>query len=136
LNAKSTSFWIIARAVREFIENEGKGLTPVAGTLPDMKADTESFVGLQTVYREKARQDVAVVYKRVQALLVSLDIPEDRVTMEQVEIFCKNCQHLKLLRYSSLRDEYSSDLSALSLLFLTKNPIFKNSKTTPFGIFF
>lgn len=41
----------MARALADFIEQGGVhgGLPPVAGTLPDMKSDTESFVKLQTM---------------------------------------------------------------------------------------
>jgi hypothetical protein len=32
------------------MENEGDGLLPLKGALPDMVADTEKFVSLQQVY--------------------------------------------------------------------------------------
>lgn len=47
---QSSSFWIIAKAVRDFIDNEGRGLLPLKGTLPDMTADTEKYITLQQMY--------------------------------------------------------------------------------------
>lgn len=44
---QSSSFWIIAKAVRDFVENEGGGLLPLKGSLPDMTADTEKYISLQ-----------------------------------------------------------------------------------------
>lgn len=81
-------------------------MPPVAGTLPDMKADTESFVKLQTIYREKARQDVAHVRSRVSGLLSALALPLDRVPDQQIEAFCKNVQFIRAIRFTSLQEEY------------------------------
>ncbi|CAG8779612.1 18561_t:CDS:2, partial [Racocetra fulgida] len=50
ITANSSSFWIITRAIRDFVTNEGQGLLPLAGAVPDMKADTSTYVTLQTVY--------------------------------------------------------------------------------------
>lgn len=33
------------------MENEGEGLLPLKGALPDMVADTEKFVSLQQLYQ-------------------------------------------------------------------------------------
>ncbi|RUS25947.1 hypothetical protein BC938DRAFT_471426 [Jimgerdemannia flammicorona] len=49
LTAHSASFWIVARAVREFVEKEGAGLLPLSGALPDMKADTRGYVQMQNM---------------------------------------------------------------------------------------
>jgi len=48
LTPTSTSFWIIARAVSEFVQNHGT--LPVAGVVPDMKADTKKYVTMQKMY--------------------------------------------------------------------------------------
>lgn len=47
ITSKSTNFWIIARAIKDFVENEGNGLLPLPGTVPDMKADTTRYIALQ-----------------------------------------------------------------------------------------
>lgn len=39
------TFWILARAMADFVQKEGK--LPLSGTLPDMKADSMSYVTLQ-----------------------------------------------------------------------------------------
>lgn len=50
LTAESSSFWIVARAVREFVANEGQGLLPLSGALPDMKADTKGYIDMQNMW--------------------------------------------------------------------------------------
>lgn len=50
LNANSDPFWVIATAVREFVENEGQGKLPLMGSIPDMHSTTEGYIALQKVY--------------------------------------------------------------------------------------
>ncbi|KAI9347199.1 amyloid beta precursor protein binding protein 1 [Zopfochytrium polystomum] len=107
LTAASANFWIIAKAVKDFVDNEGGGLLPLSGGVPDMKADTESYVHLQTIYRQKARQDCARVQERVGALLTGLGRAVDSIAAEEIERFCKNGLNLKLFRYRSLAQEYA-----------------------------
>lgn len=44
---QSKPFWILAKAVRDFVENEGEGCLPLRGTLPDMTAETTGYITLQ-----------------------------------------------------------------------------------------
>lgn len=50
ITAESRPFWITARAVKEFVANEGRGNLPVNGSIPDMTSDTKSYVALQKMY--------------------------------------------------------------------------------------
>jgi amyloid beta precursor protein binding protein 1 len=88
-----------------------------------MKADTESFVKLQTIYREKARQDVASVQIRVTGLLTSLGLLTDRIGREEIERFCKNFQFIRVIRYTSMEAEYTrkGDFPVLSLFLQINN---------------
>ncbi|XP_048119226.1 NEDD8-activating enzyme E1 regulatory subunit-like [Alosa alosa] len=49
ISAQTPPFWVVARAVREFVRNEGNGCLPVRGTIPDMIADSQKFINLQNV---------------------------------------------------------------------------------------
>ncbi|KAJ3225897.1 NEDD8-activating enzyme E1 regulatory subunit [Clydaea vesicula] len=120
LNLKSTNFWILAKALKSFIENEGNGFLPVAGTLPDMKSDTTSYVELQTIYKNKAKQDVASVNNYLLEILNNLGKPKDSIPLEEVERFCKNANFLRVIKYRSLNDEY---LNASTTLGFTTNDI-------------
>uniref|UniRef100_A0A8C8HUM5 NEDD8-activating enzyme E1 regulatory subunit n=1 Tax=Oncorhynchus tshawytscha TaxID=74940 RepID=A0A8C8HUM5_ONCTS len=95
ITSQTPAFWVMTRAVREFVQNDGGGNLPVRGSIPDMIADSEKFINLQNVYREKAMQDASVVSKHVESLLQS------------VGKVCKNAAFLRVVRCRSLAEEYS-----------------------------
>lgn len=45
----SKPFWIMARSVKDFVENEGNGWLPLPGILPDMTAETAFYINLQNM---------------------------------------------------------------------------------------
>uniref|UniRef100_A0A673AA70 NEDD8-activating enzyme E1 regulatory subunit n=1 Tax=Sphaeramia orbicularis TaxID=375764 RepID=A0A673AA70_9TELE len=49
ITSQTPSFWVMLRAVKEFVHNEGNGNLPVRGTIPDMIADSQKFINLQNV---------------------------------------------------------------------------------------
>ncbi len=127
LGPTSSDFWVICWAVRDFIENEGGGNLPVSGVIPDMFSDSERYVALQNVYREKAAEDAEKVHSRVRDLLesigrpaVSNDYPQIIITLlrnkidlqesiseSQVKLFCRESFHLRLVRSGcSIADEH------------------------------
>ncbi|RDL29721.1 NEDD8-activating enzyme E1 regulatory subunit [Venustampulla echinocandica] len=87
----SSSFWIIAGAVKQFYTKHGA--LPLAGSVPDMKAQSTVYVKLQNIYKAKARQDAAEVLKIVRTHPSGKDIPE-----AEVETFCKNAAFIKVIR--------------------------------------
>ena len=48
-------------ALNAFVGVEGIGLLPTVGTVPDMTADTQSYVELQSIYQQQANADLAAV---------------------------------------------------------------------------
>src|SRR5690349_11338478 len=91
-------------AVRRFVQTEG--CLPLSGTVPDMHADTDSYVRMQNVYRTKARHDVDTVKTHLATILEAIGRPADHIPHEEVERFCRNASCLKVLRYRPLREEY------------------------------
>lgn len=106
LTSKSKPFWIMAKAVRDYIDNEGQGCLPLRGTLPDMTAETDRYIALQQVYHSEAAKDADVVFRRVQQLLHQLNQPADTITETDVKTFCKHASSLHLLRGTRIADEY------------------------------
>uniref|UniRef100_A0A3Q1GYM0 NEDD8-activating enzyme E1 regulatory subunit n=1 Tax=Acanthochromis polyacanthus TaxID=80966 RepID=A0A3Q1GYM0_9TELE len=98
ITSQTPSFWVMLRAVKEFVHNEGNGSLPVRGNVPDMIADSQKFINLQNVYREKALQDAAAVSKHVECLLQSVG-----------KVCSKNASFLRVVRCRSLAEEYSVD---------------------------
>ncbi|KAK2574020.1 NEDD8-activating enzyme E1 regulatory subunit [Acropora cervicornis] len=109
-NESSSSFWILAKATKEFIENEGQG------SIPDMTADSKRYIELQNVYQEQARKDVAVITQRVQKILLDLGKSADTIQDSEIRLFCKNAAFLRLIRGRSLAEEYRPNTAKASEL--------------------
>lgn len=109
ITSQTPSFWLMLRAVKEFVHNEGNGSLPVRGTIPDMIADSQKFINLQNVYREKAMQDAAAVSKHVEYLLQSIGKSPENISEKDIKLFCKNASFLRVVRCRSLAEEYNVD---------------------------
>uniref|UniRef100_A0A8C5MKM5 NEDD8-activating enzyme E1 regulatory subunit n=1 Tax=Leptobrachium leishanense TaxID=445787 RepID=A0A8C5MKM5_9ANUR len=103
LTPHSTPFWILARAVKEFVAKEGKGNLPLRGTIPDMIADSDKFIKLQNVYREKASEDCVAVENYISKLLQSVG------SYGFFSDAGRNCAFLRVVRCRSLAEEYGVD---------------------------
>uniref|UniRef100_A0A3Q2YZE7 NEDD8-activating enzyme E1 regulatory subunit n=1 Tax=Hippocampus comes TaxID=109280 RepID=A0A3Q2YZE7_HIPCM len=97
ITSQTPPFWLMLRAVKEFVHNEGCGSLPLRGTIPDMIADSQKFISLQNVYREKALQDAASVGRYVESLVQSVGMVR------------KNASFLRVVRCRSLAAEYNVD---------------------------
>uniref|UniRef100_A0A667X0M2 NEDD8-activating enzyme E1 regulatory subunit n=1 Tax=Myripristis murdjan TaxID=586833 RepID=A0A667X0M2_9TELE len=95
---KVSDLILLFMSIKEFIQSEGNGSLPVRGTIPDMIADSQKFINLQNVYREKAMQDAAAVSKHVECILQSVG-----------KVSCKNASFLRVVCCRSLAEEYSVD---------------------------
>lgn len=100
LDAQSPNFWLIANAISQFYQSHG--VLPVPGSVPDMKAKSADYIQLQSAYKRKARDDVAEVLKLVRALEEKLR-RSSPVDEKEVEAFCKNAAHIKLVRGRTLQ---------------------------------
>ncbi|XP_063266591.1 NEDD8-activating enzyme E1 regulatory subunit isoform X1 [Prinia subflava] len=107
LTEQSSSFWILVRALKEFVANEGQGSLPVRGTIPDMMADSSKFIKLQNVYREKAKKDIAAVGNHAAKLLQSLGKAPESISERELKLFCSNAAFLRVVRCRSLAEEHS-----------------------------
>ncbi|KAK6628877.1 hypothetical protein RUM43_002694 [Polyplax serrata] len=113
LTSKSKPFWVLAKAVRDFVENEGRGCLPVKGSLPDMTANTFSYIALQQIYHNQAVKDADIVYRRAQQILKELNQPPETISESDVRLFCKHATDLQLIRGTCIADEYQGKNSSL-----------------------
>ncbi|CAG8581525.1 11232_t:CDS:10 [Funneliformis caledonium] len=85
ITSESSNFWIIVRAIREFVANEGQGLLPLAGSVPDMKAYTSGYVAMQNIYRQKAKEDISIVRAHVHDILTSIGRSVDSISDNEID---------------------------------------------------
>ncbi|KAI9794444.1 MAG: hypothetical protein M1816_005514 [Peltula sp. TS41687] len=100
LTKESADFWIIASAIGSFYEKHS--LLPLPGSLPDMKAQSADYIQLQNVYKSKARKDIAEVLTTVRENEKRLG-RANMIDEKEVELFCKEAGHIKLIRGRPLR---------------------------------
>jgi NEDD8-activating enzyme E1 regulatory subunit len=108
LNSESKPFFHLLAALKEYVmtQEEGKRTLPLSSTLPDIKCDTKSYVELQTLYKDRAREErdafKSVLVKRLEGynnqvneaeLLASVGITEGLI-----DDFVKNSHGLVVLR--------------------------------------
>ena len=86
----TTDFWIITDAIKKFYEKHNE--LPLPGSVPDMKAKSNVYVQLQTIYKSKARRDAAEVLETVRAHKRGKEIEP-----AEVDTFCKNAAFIKLI---------------------------------------
>ncbi|CAG8934436.1 unnamed protein product [Penicillium salamii] len=112
LTSASQDFWIIASAIRSF--HGSHGVLPLPGSLPDMKAQSADYVALQTIYKAKARKDVEEVTATVRQLESQIGRQTPAILDREIEIFCKNAAHIKVVRGRSI-PQISIDSEASTL---------------------
>jgi len=113
VSANSANFWILAHALRDFVMKENR--LPVSGVVPDMFSDSERFIKLQNLYREKAGQDAEIIQRKVHQVLESLGRPSESISEIEIKRFCREARFLKIQRGSNLSDEFNSSNFNLSL---------------------
>ncbi|RPD52724.1 hypothetical protein L226DRAFT_480353 [Lentinus tigrinus ALCF2SS1-7] len=96
----NATFHALLETLAEFTKDpSGPGTLPISATLPDMKADTKSYVQLQNLYRQAAE-----VEKNKFKEIFAAKHPEIAKTAnpDEVDTFVKNAHHLRVLRGKQL----------------------------------
>ena len=118
INIDSSIFWLLARALKEFVVSEGNGLLPLRGTIPDMTSSSDMYIQLQRIYQAQARIDMEALTSHLCQLLTNLNKPSSTIGEVEIKRLCRNSAFLRVVRCRSLASEYSepnfSELSQLS----------------------
>jgi NEDD8-activating enzyme E1 regulatory subunit len=97
------SFWLHAAGVRAFFASNG-GQLPVSGVVPDMTADTKSYVALQCLYAAKAEKDSNEVLHHVSRIAERRG-DHCHFDRSSVRDFCKRLRGIRVIRYRSIKAE-------------------------------
>lgn len=112
---QSDVFWIMAKALKHFVVEENKGYLPLPGVLPDMTANTDSYIALQHIYRQQALHDADQVYHKCQEYLKQLSLPADSIDERTVRLLCREAAGLSVQRGTRIADEYEKNCRLLPL---------------------
>ncbi|EFA00552.1 nedd8-activating enzyme E1 regulatory subunit [Tribolium castaneum] len=104
VNQNSSPFWVLCAALKEFVEKEGA--PPLKGTLPDMAADTSSYITLQQLYQKQAQTQCEIIYRRALEIARNLGLSQETITESEAKLFCKHASELHVIRGSCIADEY------------------------------
>eukprot|EP00177_Eucheuma_denticulatum_P005084 GFKZ01009265.1.p1 GENE.GFKZ01009265.1~~GFKZ01009265.1.p1 ORF type:complete len:658 (+),score=112.46 GFKZ01009265.1:100-1974(+) len=102
LAEERAAFWVHVAAVRKFYEDSGA--LPLRGSLPDMTADTESYVALQKVYSAAADKDASKVWQNAMEIMERFGIGLE-VDEASVREFCKRVQGIRVVRTRGIVEE-------------------------------
>lgn len=105
---QNNQFWIMIRALKEFVSTSDNGLLPLRGSLPDMFSDSRRYIELQNIYKEKADSDIAAFNVHLEEIMKDLQLPNTHISPEDAKLFCKNCHFLNVIRGKSIHDEHKS----------------------------
>ncbi|SNX83716.1 related to auxin-resistance protein [Melanopsichium pennsylvanicum] len=97
ITSASSNFWILVRALREFVAASPTQSLPLPGSIPDMKATSLGYIKLQNTYRTKALEDVEQFKQLVEEICKVAGV-EGRIAQEEIEAFVKHAGYLKLIR--------------------------------------
>lgn len=113
LTQDSTPFWVMCAALREHVQSEGS--LPVKGSLPDMAADTKSYVTLQQIYMKQAHAQSEAIYRRASQIARNLGLPQDVFSENEVSILITFLFHFTKRRKLKKNIFYLYELSIIKL---------------------
>jgi hypothetical protein len=87
------------------LKQEGSGFLPVSGHLPDITAETTSYITIKKIYADRAIRDRNAISRHVRNILNSLSLPKDYVSDVMIDIFVRNCRTLHVSRMRTLSND-------------------------------
>lgn len=109
----SSRFWLIVKAMKDFVYNKNHGRLPVLGTIPDMISSSEEYIRLQSIYAKKAREDLDNVFSLVQTLINSSSYSPGSSLYDETKLICKNIRELRLIHTSPIYEEYEFEACSM-----------------------
>lgn len=98
-------FWLLAAALKRFYAKYSE--LPLNGKIPDVTADTENYLALQKIYKDKADKDFLLYLELLNELKKERALPEDTITESEAKNFCANNGTVMCIRYSKVPEEYT-----------------------------
>lgn len=98
INLTTSIFWIYVKALKKFVAKTNQ--LPLPYAVPDMASDTLSYITLQNLYRDKAKNDQNLFTEEVIEILNAIGRTADDINHDSILSFCKNTQFLYVAKGS------------------------------------
>lgn len=91
-------FHLLLKALEIFTTTVEPHALPLSATLPDMKADTKQYVGIQRLYKDRASEEKRIFKDILGKVLKEQGEDANLVDDETIDAFVKNAHILRLLK--------------------------------------
>ncbi|KAJ3508486.1 hypothetical protein NMY22_g16596 [Coprinellus aureogranulatus] len=91
-------FHLLLKALEIFTTTIEPYTLPLSATLPDMKADTKQYVGIQRLYKDRASEEKRVFKDILATVLKDQGEDPNLIDDETIDAFVKNAHILRLLK--------------------------------------
>jgi amyloid beta precursor protein binding protein 1 len=106
-NSRLDELVVILQAIQDFVLQH-KGALPLAGrTLPDLPADTASYVQLQRIYRTQAQYDLQQLLQLIRSHIEKQQGATNMPSTETVMAVCQNLPHVQIYTSTTINDEFN-----------------------------
>lgn len=99
-------FWLIIKALKEYVMLKNDGCLPISGSIPDMTSSSEEYIRLQSIYARKAREDVDNIFGVVQTFIDSSNCSPGSSLYDETKLICKNIRDLQMFSTYPIYQEY------------------------------
>ena len=107
LSSTSNPFWYLVAALSEFVKLYS--ILPHPGTLQDFHTDTQTYVYLKSLYKDKSRIDSDVFKNLLKQVLSKFNKNiEELFTEDDINTFIKNSSNLKVIKGTKISDELTT----------------------------
>jgi len=130
-----STFEVLVCGLKVFIDSKGGDL-PLSGDVPDMTADSETFIKLQDCYKTKAKEDMCELDDIIKKKVVEDGITCIEITEEELDTFCKNVRNIHRVGTRSVVEERTPTPSSSSpvvedIVDAINDPYYDNVEQTP-----
>jgi amyloid beta precursor protein binding protein 1 len=110
---------ILARTLLLF--KQKFGTIPLSGVLPDMTSTTDNYMQLQELYTTQAHHDLQQFLGILHSVLQAHGLPANTIPDDEIDIFCKNGDHIQQVTTSSIASEIN--LSSEEIISYVQNTL-------------
>ena len=83
LDPTSSQFWILLKTLKRYLDHsDSEGVLPLQSKIPDMFSDSENYVNLLKIYRDRSQKDLDLFYQLLGDICSDIGVvpPDENLT--------------------------------------------------------